>query len=450
MLNTILMLIAIVLVIHAIILIHEMGHYIVARSFNIKVKTFAVGLGRPIWQTVHNGVTWRFGIFPIGGYVVLLNTQLDNVPLSELKHSFNVKPLWQKIAVYLAGPLINFIVAIIIYTGIFMSGMYEVKPSIATIIPHSIASDANVMSPSLITKINNKPTQSWRDVSISLISALGRDKTLSLSTKFSDKEQEYHLDIRDWQISNVTFNPIKNIGIKPYLPPTPALVTSIVEGSPAAAKLSVGDKIIKVNNIDVSTYEEYLDAMANLANTDITIVIESNGITKVIPITTSWTFRNGWEMIGYLGFKPPVVKWPADKIYLKKYGFFNAFKAATLSTIQMLSFNFLVLSKIITRIIPMACLSGPIGFIAVAFSSLNSGLNVFLETIAVFNILIAFANILPLPGLDGGNIIFRIIEAIRGQEISYLWQELITSFTIIFLVVLTIHATINDLIRLLT
>jgi regulator of sigma E protease len=446
-----LMFITILIVIHFIILIHEGGHYIAARIFNIKVKTFSVGLGKTIYEfKSRSGVLWRFGMFPIGGYVVLLNTQIDKVSLSELKSSFNIKPLWQKIIVYAAGPLVNLIFAILIYIVLFINGMFEVKPNISKIIPDSIAAKSGMYAPTMITNISGNNVNTWRDVNIYLLSALGNKDNITISTKSNNNTNNYSLDINNWEIDTLSFNPVENIGLKAYVPPTPVVIDEIVAGSPADGKLKIGDKILKINNIDISNYEEFEDVMLNFANQEIILTVNSSNITKKVIVETSWTFKNGWDISGYLGIKPKFSAWPKDTLLLKKHNLYGALKEAIDATFIMLKFNFIVLGKVITRVIPAACLSGPIGFFSVAFASLNSGFSVFMEMIAIFNILLAFANLLPLPGLDGGNILFRIIESIKGKEISYLWQELITTFSIIFLVVLTIHATINDLLRMLT
>ena len=190
--------------------------------------------------------------------------------------------------------------------------------------------------------------------------------------------------------------------------------------------------------------------MENLANKNIMLTIETSNITTIKPITTSWTFKDGWNIVGYIGIKPAPTPWPQNKINHIKYGPLQAIAAGIDATFTMLKYNFIILGKIITRIIPISSLSGPIGFLGVALASLNSGFKVFIEIVAIFNIIIAFANLLPIPGLDGGNIVFKIYEKIKGREINYLLQQLIGKFAIIFLVVITIHATINDLTRLLT
>ncbi|MEE3002938.1 MAG: RIP metalloprotease RseP [Pseudomonadota bacterium] len=441
----------IILTIHCIILIHELGHYVAAKIFNIKVKTFSIGLGKTIWQrTDKNATSWRLGLFPIGGYVVVLNSQVDDVKPREYHQTFNIKPLWQKIVVYLAGPIANIICALVIYFFLYLNGLYQVKPYIADIIPDSIASNAGIQENSLITKINDIDTKSWRDASLILISQLGSNNILEVETKKQGQKFSYKLDIREWHLDSLKFNPIASIGFKPYLPNTPAVIADIIPNSPADGVLSIGDKIIAINDIKITNFSDYTDAMHYLANKEIKLMVNSSNITKIVPITTSWTLKDGWEIAGYLGIKPEYSPWPKDKLVNMKYSVLGSLSASIDSTVTMLSYNFIILSKLIQRIIPMASLSGPIGFVGVAISSLNSSLKVFLEVIAIFNILLAFANILPLPGLDGGNILFRVYEAIKGQEISYMWQELITTFSIIFLVVITIHATINDVLRLLT
>ena len=451
MLKTIGFILLIVLMIHTIILVHEFGHYIAARIFKIKVKIFSIGLGKTLFSKQDkNGVIWRIGAFPLGGYVAVLDAQTDKVTKQNSAYTINIKPLWQKITLYFAGPAINLLFAIIIYSMLYITGINEVKPVIAKTIPNSIAAQANIQPNSTITKVNDKTIGNWKDVTLAFLASMGSDKTLHITTTSNSQTSTHNLDITDWQIKELTFKPLESLGIKPFMPNTPAVVMQVIPDSPAAGILKPGDKIIKVNNIYINNYEDLNEAMENLANKNIMLTIETSNITTIKPITTSWTFKDGWNIVGYIGIKPAPTPWPQNKINHIQYGPLQAIAAGIDATFTMLKYNFIILGKIITRIIPISSLSGPIGFLGVALASLNSGFKVFIEIVAIFNIIIAFANLLPIPGLDGGNIVFKIYEKIKGREIDYLLQQLIGKFAIIFLVVITIHATINDLTRLLS
>ena len=432
--------------IHTIIVVHECGHYIVARWLGIRVQTFAIGLGKSLFQhTDKHQITWQLGAVPLGGYVVLLDSRSAEYSAHDLPYALDARPLWQKLCVYLAGPAMNIIVAILLYTALYINGLEYIKPYIGNIIPESIAARAGMQGQQTITHIGNIPVENWQDTTFEIISYLGSEAILPITTH---NQHTYQLDTSNWEINPLRLQPLVSIGIDPYIPFAPPIVSKVIADSPASGKIQVNDRILAINTTTINSRDNWIDALHGLQNQDITVRILRNGHPLLITIHSSWQFTRDWQLQAYTGIIVPLSPWPAQHVLLVKHPPLRALHKALQTTFRLINFNGVLLSKIITREIPITALSGPIGFVKVAMNTLNQPFSIYLELCAIFNILIAFANLLPFPGLDGGHVVFKVCEAIRGKALSFEFQRLITRFSIIFLVVITIHATINDLIRI--
>lgn len=435
--------------INCVIIVHELGHYAAARFFNIKINTVAIGFGKIIWAG-GNKIKWQLSAFPLGGYVSMLDSRDSNTPSSSHHCCLDKQSAWKKIIIYLAGPAINIICAIMVYWVILTTGISYVTPEVETVIPHSIAAKARMPANSLITGINDMPITNWKDANIALTSSLGNAKSITIQTDSNNQSHSYTLDTSNWKIDSLDFDPITSLGLEPYEPNTTALVLKTKPNSPAAkAGIQANDTIVAINSTKISSYKDLRKILKPLANkhVDVTVLRDNKRIT--IPVTAGARLSSSWRMSGYLGIKSPPAVWPKDKVKEIKYEPGIAFSYALTNTSQIFEFNLAVMTKIISGIIPITSLSGPLGFIKTSMQALNSGFTIFLETFAIFNILLAFVNLLPMPGLDGGNILFIIYESITKRELSLLWQDLVIKCSFIFLAIITIHATMNDILRII-
>ena len=440
--------ITIILAINLIIFIHEMGHFLVAKYFRVTVTHMTIGLGTVLYTRVFRGIHWRFALLPLGGYVTLLDTQTNIVPKTQYHKTFNAQKTWKKICIYLAGPLVNLLTAVILYSIVFFVGITEVKPVIQSIIPGSIIDNSNIKPGAEITHINHKPTRTWQAVSLAFISAIGSDDTITVQTHYQEQYQTATLAIQHWHINSLDFNPIESLGIIPYKPHIPIIITKIIPNSPADGVLAVGDQIIAVNAEHTKDFHAFEQLIAPLANTEIELTVQRAGNLQKLHLTTSYRYQNGWRRVGYVGFVPQPAIWDPSMLYHQALPFITAITKAFSATVDMLHYNAILLGKILDRTIPLAILSGPIGFIRLAANALNSGFIRLLQLCAIINILLAFVNLLPVPGLDGGNIMLRLYEHITKKNLNAKLQQLIITLCGIFLIVLTIHATINDITRL--
>ena len=403
---------ATIIMIHVVVLVHEMGHFVVAKIFKIKIISFKVGFGKVLYSyNSKNDINWEWCLIPLGGYVALLDSRSIHSDTQLEKHAFNNKKVWQKILVYLAGPLTNICCAIIFYTILLNIGIFELKPIIADTLPNSIAARAMIQNNSTIVAINNTKTPTWTDVSLEMSSSLGVDDSIELDYMHNNKLFHSKLDIIDWSFDGINFDSIKSIGFIPYIPTNQAIIYEMVSFSPAEKYgLKINDKIVAINNKKIEDYDDYTNAMKTQANKEIKVTILRNDKLINYKIETSWKFDDSFNIVGYLGYIPPPYIWPPEKLRHLKYNFFGATKHATIYMIKLLKFNFVMLYKLITRTIPLASLSGPIGFFKFAYNAINAGWIMVITSFCTLNILLAFLNLLPIPGLDGGNILFCCYE----------------------------------------
>jgi regulator of sigma E protease len=451
MLQTLLHVFLVLIMINFVIIIHELGHYAAAKLFNIKVNTIAIGFGKVIYRSAKSHkISWQLAMLPLGGYVSMLDNRDKSLAVAQHPYCLNTQAAWKKIIVYLAGPAANIICAIMVYWALLTLGINYVAPEVGTTIPNSIAAQAMLPNNSLITKINGTDITSWKDVNFALTTSLGSKNNITLQTITDHKQQEYTLNTAAWQIDALNFDPITSLGIEPYEPNVAAIIMAVKPNSPAAAAgLKVNDTIIAINSTKILSYQGLKEVLKPLSNKSATITVMRDGNLFTVPVVIGSKLNSNWRMSGYLGIQSPPAIWPANTIKQIKYPLSTAITYALKNTYQIFVFNFTVLTKIITNIIPLTSLSGPLGFIKTSMQALNSNLTIFFEIFAIFNILLAFVNILPMPGLDGGNILFIIYEKITRKELHILWQGLITKFSFIFLAIITIHATINDIFRII-
>lgn len=448
MLHTLISAMTIIVAINLIIFIHEMGHFVVARYFGVTVTNITIGLGTIVYTKKHKEMHWRLGLLPLGGYVTLLDADIDAVAKHQQHKTFNAQKTWKKISIYLAGPLVNLLTAVVLYSVVFSVGITEVKPIIQSIIPGSIIDNSTVKPGAEIISINNKPTKTWQAVSLAFISAMGSDDTISVQTYYQQQRHTSTLALQNWQINDFDFNPIESIGIMPYKPDTPTIITKIIPNSPADGVLQVGDQITHINGNVIQDFHDFETIIKPLANTEIALTIVRKGTAQIQHLTAGYKYQNGWRTVGYVGFIPAPAHWDPNMLYYHALPFKTAITTAFITTYDMLYYNIILLGKILDRTIPLAILSGPLGFISLAANALNNGFVRFLQLCAMINILLAFVNLLPIPGLDGGNIMLRVYEHITQKTVHAKLQQLIITICGIFLIVITVHATINDITRL--
>lgn len=432
-------------------LIHEYGHFLVARFFKIKVLKFSIGFGKPLFSWVgKNKTKYLISAIPLGGYVKMLDTREGEVAPSELTLAFDKKPILQRILVVLAGPLTNVIFTIFAFLIIFMIGIKSPKPIIGKILPQTIASQVGMKAGDEIIAINHQKVVNWQDVMLAVFSHIGEKNTLALDTKSSNSQiLNYDLDLKNWRLNMLVLDPLRDLGIEPYHPNPPAIIDDIGKGTPAAkAGLIAKDKVISVDKVKVTSWDELVDYIKDHPQQKMNFVVKRQTQFLNIPVVADWRYDKGWKKIGFLGIKPVPIDWPQDYFIEQKYSLPFALIPAMQNTFTFLKFNCVVIGKLITGKISLLVLGGPISIFQSAASALNQGIIIYFSFLALLSLMLAFVNLLPIPGLDGGHVFFLILEGITKKPLSNATQILIIRLGLIFLALIMVQSTINDLMRL--
>jgi regulator of sigma E protease len=451
MLSILISIIGILITIFLVIGVHEFGHFIVAKKSGIKVLRFSIGFGKPLltWHDKQK-TEYVLAAIPLGGYVKMLDENEGDVPPEELHLTFNRQPFYKKIAVIAAGPLFNLLFALIIYWFLFIVGFVSIVPIIGSVTPNSIAAESGLKAKQEIVKIDNKVILNWTTAIITLLSHAGdKEKiTMQLKNPDSDQVQQYFLDVNKWHMDELKPDPLDSLGIIPYDPEIPPVIGKILAKSPAdSAGLKVGDKIIEVNGKPIKDWYDIVVITSAHPNENLPITL-MRGTEKIsLPVSIGYKRNLFFMKQGFLGMMP-AFEWPEKLLRKNQYSVFAAFPHAWQDVMTFANMNFIIIGKMITGKISLKSLGGPITIFETAGTALNNGILAFLSFLAFLSISIGIINIIPIPGLDGGHLLFQTIETIIRRPIPERTLVLFYRFGMLFLLIIMIQALVNDVLRL--
>lgn len=443
-------LLAFIITILLLVSVHEFGHFAVAKALGVKVLIFSLGFGPAIVRRhAKSGTEYRIAWLPLGGYVKLLDEAEGEVTAQDKHLAFNRQSLWARTAIVIAGPAINVLFAIVAFWLMWMIGVEQVKPVVGQIMPASIAELSGIPAGSTIAAIDRKKTENWQKVSLALISRLGNTGTMLVTAvpPNAKEAQDYSLPLKDWRIDKLQPDPIKALGVVPFFPPMPPIINAIKEKSPAAnSPLQVGDKWLSINGKPVTDWVDISQFLRAHPGETIQVKVQRGNSVQSFPVQIGRKW-SGVKHHGYLGVEVQSPQWPADMKQMQKLSPQSAFVQAVQDTWDFAGFNFMVLGKMITGKISLFSLGGPIAIFETSGMAFAQGLSIYIGFLAIISVMLACLNILPIPGLDGGHLLFFLIESIIRRPIPIPVQALILRIGMIFLIVLIIQASINDVMR---
>ncbi|MDO7901627.1 RIP metalloprotease RseP [Pseudomonas sp. K1(2024)] len=430
---------------------HEFGHFWVARKCGVKVLRFSVGFGTPLlrWHDRH-GTEFVVAAIPLGGYVKMLDEREGDVPPALLGQSFNRKPVGQRIAIVAAGPIANFLLAILFFSLVAMLGSQQVRPVIGAVESGSLAASAGLMPGQEIVSIDGKPTNGWSAVNLQLVRRLGESGSLRVGVRDEGAtlERQHEISLDHWLKGADEPDPIQSLGLRPWRPVLPPVLAEIdPKGPAAAAGMKAGDRLLALDGTAVSDWQQVVDRVRAHPKTQVQVRLERDGAQLELPVTLA-SKGEGQAAAGYLGAGVKGGEWPANMLREVSYGPLEAVGEGLSRTWNMSVLTLESLKKMLFGELSVKNLSGPITIAKVAGASAQSGVGDFLNFLAYLSISLGVLNLLPIPVLDGGHLLFYLIEWARGRPLSDRVQGWGVQIGISLVIGVMLLALINDLGRL--
>lgn len=432
--------------------VHEFGHFWVARKCGVVVQKFSIGFGKSLWKTVgKDGTEYSLSMIPLGGFVKMLDERVEEVP-ENLKHrAFNNKPLWQRSAIVAAGPVANFIFAVFAYWIIFVIGIPAIKPVIGEVSPQSIVAQAGIEQGMELKAVSGIKTTDWQSANMALISHIGDDSmTLTVvSPENPSFEQVKMLDLSDWQYDPETQSAMRTLGFVPFSPAVTLNIALVNEDSAAErAGLKVDDTLLSIGGVALNQWQQVVDIIKDNADTSIDVLVKRSGEELTLTLTPdSKTVKDG-SQIGYAGIAPYSEEWPDNYRFDLKYGVIDSVGQAVDKTGQLIGVTLSMVKKLFTGDVALKNLSGPISIAKGAGMTADYGLVYFLSFLALISVNLGIINLLPLPVLDGGHLLFFAIEAVIRRPVPEKIQEVGYKIGTAVIMMMMMVALFNDFTRL--
>ena len=448
-------LLAFIVAVCLLVTVHEFGHFWVARRLGFKVLRFSVGFGKTLWSRVGGADRTEYIIaaVPLGGYVKMLDEREGPVAPEELPRAFNRRPHWQRIAVLLAGPAFNIIFAVLLLTGILlMSGIAQVRPVLGDIEANTIAGRGGLHAGDEIVAINAHAVKSQRDVLLDLLDAVSDSAAITMAVRGQDGAlRPSTLAIPDPAERRRLTEPsalMGGLGVRFYEPPIPAVLGAVEPDGPAAhAGLKAGDAILAVNGDPV---HDFLDVVARIQahpGQSVSIRYRREALEATVQVPVLAETHDG-KTVGRIHVRqPPLVPYPENMLRRIHLSLPAAFARANVEAWDMTALQGRLFWRMLIGQVSMKNLSGPLSIAEYAGDSAALGLASFLYFLVIVSLALGFMNLLPIPILDGGQIVFQAIEWLKGSPLSDRFQTIGQQLGIALLVLLMGVALFNDISR---
>ncbi len=431
--------------------IHEFGHFWVARRCGVQVLRFSVGFGAPLWRWHdRHGTEFVLAAIPLGGYVKMLDGREQQLQDEQQQQAFNHKSVGQRIAIVAAGPVANFLLAFVFFWLLAMLGSQQARPVIGEVLPDSLAEQAGLRSGLEITAVDGTAVGGWSDITLQLIKRVGDSGVLQVSARTAGDSlaQNYVLQLERWQRGVEQLDLLQSLGLEPWQPEVQALLTHLDPNGPAlAAGLQEQDLILAIDEQQVTSWLDVVGYVQSRPGQEVELLLERHGRQLQIPVTLA-VRGGGAVQTGYLGAGVSGGQWPPEMLVSNRQGPLAAVGAGLVRTWEMSSMTLMSIKKMLTGQLSAKNLSGPISIAKVAGQSAESGVRSFLNFLAYLSISLGVLNLLPIPVLDGGHLLFYLVELVRGKPVSEKVQTWGMQIGIALVMCVMFFAVFNDLTRL--
>lgn len=432
--------------------VHEFGHFWVARKCGVKVLTFSVGFGHPLWQrTDASGTRYVLAAIPLGGYVKMLDEREAPVPDEQQGEAFNRQSLWARTAIVSAGPLANFLLAIAVYWVVFVIGVPGHKPVIGHVTDYSPAAEAGLASEQTIVSIDGTAIESRAQARMALLKRIGDSGEIQLQTMTPGNSYavQHEVAIEQWLTDQETPDFHEALGFDFWQPAWPPVIDAVVPDQPAGLSgIKAGDRMIAINNEPVELWDDAARIIRANPGRTISIDVERQGAIHTLPVTVEAHSLTSGEQIGRIGVMVQLPEMPEDMLVTVQSGVIKSLFYAASETWDMVVFTLDSIKKMLAGLISPANLSGPVTIAKIAAASAQSGITPYLQFLALISISLGVLNLLPIPVLDGGHLLMLGAEAVLGKPLPERILILAQQSGLLLILSIMALALYNDFTRL--
>ncbi|HEY7867460.1 MAG TPA: sigma E protease regulator RseP [Psychromonas sp.] len=445
---------AFIVALSILVAVHEFGHFWVARLCGVKVHRFSIGFGKVIFKWFDKkGTEFAVAAIPLGGYVKMLDGRIDKLSPEDEAFAFDKKNVWQRIAIVSAGPVANFILAIIAFFFMYMIGVNSAKPIIERTQFDSPMSVLQGEKHFQVVAINDQTVEDWDALNLALVNQIGENQFNITIQPLKDNNgklesepaKHFTVSLQDWQFDPKTESIIRSLGFIPYTPAIYLEVGQLVAGGAAdEAGLQIGDKLLSINGEKLNNWQQFVELIQQNAKQTLQLEIERGTITQIVALTPAARRLESEFVQGYIGVSPAMEAYPEEYRVKLQFGPFAALDRAIGQTGLLTKLTFNTIIKLVSGDISVKNLSGPVAIAKGAGMSANYGIEYFLGFLALISVNLGLMNLIPLPILDGGHLLYYFVEVVTGKTVSERVQEIGFKIGGAILITLMLIAILND------
>lgn len=444
--------VAAILLLGPLIAIHEFGHYIVARKLGVKVLVYSIGFGPTLlkWTSKKSGIQYQLSALPLGGYVKMLDEREGSVAEEDLPKAFNRQHPWKRIAIVAAGPLINLAFAVVLFWILFIPSQEQLNTRVGKVLPNTPAATVQMQVGDKITNVDGTATPTWEKLNFALVDRVGETGSIEIQADRAGQVKTFQLPIQDF-LKNQNQSALDSLGFMPYRPYIPAVAAKLSEDGAAIRQgMKEGDKIIAIDGVKMNDWFDVVQVVQASPEKLLKIdILRQNQLLhlEVMPQAKRDSMGNVSGVLGVQNI-PGKINIPADYKQLIQYSPTEAFVMAVDKTGQISGMILNSIVKMFRGLIGLDNLSGPITIAKVAGQSAEMGWQTFISFMALMSVSLGILNLLPIPMLDGGHLVYYFIELIRGKPVSEQIQLVGLKIGMVLLGSMMLLALFNDFMRL--
>lgn len=446
---------AFVLALGVLIFVHELGHYAAARLCKVKILRFSVGFGRPLWMRRFGAdrTEWQIAAFPLGGYVKMLDEREGEVPASELHRAFNRQSVTKRSFIVVAGPFANLLLAVLLYWFLFMNGVEEPRPILAAPPAGTLAAEAKVGAGETVRSVSGVPVATWTELRWELLRrVLDRDIVVLETIDAQGNIAVHRLDVGKIESNEIEADVLPALGLKLRRPELPAVLGDVQADSPAAnAGLRPGDRIVALDDLPVAAWHELAHGIRAAGERSLVLEVQRGAELlrlSVMPVLVKGEDGKQVARIGITVRDDPDVR--RNAMVTMRYGMADSLRRALAQTWETSALTLRMIGRMLTGDVSTKTISGPVTIADYAGQSARLGVDHYLRFLALISISLGVLNLLPIPILDGGHLMYYLAEIIKGGPLSERVMEVGQQIGLALLGLLMALAFYNDINRLVS